>query len=84
MRTTTTLEDDLAVGLERYRAERSLLFEEALNETVRAGLAALQAAERSDPAEAMRTPSLPLGRRLVADVDDIADALATAEGEDYR
>jgi hypothetical protein len=84
MRTTITLEDDLAVHLERHRAERGMTFKEALNEAVRLGLASLETPSAEAPAAVARTTPLPLGRRLLADVDDVADALAIAEGEDFR
>jgi hypothetical protein len=38
MRTTVTLEDDLAIRLERYRSQHGESFKQALNEAVRAGL----------------------------------------------
>lgn len=38
MRTTITLEPDVAVRLERLRRERGISFKEAVNATLRAGL----------------------------------------------
>lgn len=80
MRTTVTLDDDVAISLERSRAERGLTFKEALNEAVRLGLSALE--EPAAQAHAVATLPLPLGRRLI-DVDSVADALAIAEGEGH-
>jgi hypothetical protein len=78
-----TLDDDLAVCLEQRRAERGMTFKEALNDAVRRGLAA---AEEPEPAEtaAVTTRPLPLGRRLVGDIDGVAEALAAVEGEAFR
>lgn len=39
MRTTVTLDDDLAVRLEQRQAERGITFKDALNDAVRRGLA---------------------------------------------
>jgi plasmid stability protein len=83
MRTTVTLDDDLAIRLERRRTQHGESFKQALNEAVRAGLAKLE--ERADAApEASQTRPLPLGRRLVGGIDNVAEVLAVAEGEDYR
>ena len=82
MRTTVTLDDDLAVRLEQTRAERGMTFKDALNEAVRLGLSALTDPASAEP-QMLNTRPLTLGRRLV-DVDGTADALAVAEGEDFR
>jgi hypothetical protein len=84
MRTTITLDDDLAVRLERRRAERGMTFKDVVNDAVRAGLAALEARPGTEGRETATTRPLPLGRRLVDDLDDVADVLAVAEGEDFR
>ena len=83
MRTTVTLDDDLAIRLERRRAEHGQTFKEALNEAVRLGLAAQQDVGLAASPPAVTRP-LPLGRRLIGDLDSVADALALAEGEAYR
>jgi hypothetical protein len=82
MRTTITLDDDLAVRLERRRAEQGTTFKQVLNESVRVGLGTLDHGD-AGPVEPTRTVPLRLGRRLLGDVDDVADALAVAEGEDF-
>ena len=83
MRTTVTLDDDLAVRLEQRRAERGLTFKEALNDAVRRGLAVADEQDQADPV-AVTTRPLPLGRRLIGDIDSVAEALAAVEGEAYR
>jgi hypothetical protein len=83
VRTTVTLDDDLAIRLERHRSQHGESFKQALNEAVRAGLGKLE--ERADAApEVTRTRPLPLGRRLAGSIDDIGEVLAITEGEDYR
>lgn len=83
MRTTITLDDDLAVRLERYRSKLGESFKRALNEVVRVGLG--QVEEQADVRHEIRhTHPLRLGVRLVGSIDDIGEALAVADGEDFR
>ena len=82
MRTTVTLDDDVAKRLERARRERNLTFKEALNEALRAGLPVLDLTDRST-GETRGTCAMDLGRQLV-DIDDVAEALAIAEKDDLR
>lgn len=80
MRTTLTLDDDLAREL-RERAHRSgLSFKQVVNETLRAGLARRDADRRPRP---YRLKPAPMGE-LAAGVDpakllDLADRLHDAE-----
>jgi hypothetical protein len=76
MRTTITLTADVAAAVERLRRERSLGLSEALNELVRAGLAARQ--ERAP----FRQQTHALGARL--DVTNVAEALETLDGPNAR
>ena len=78
-----TLDDDLAVRLEQRRAERGMTFKEALNDAVRRGLAVAEKQDQAGPA-AVTTRPLPMGRRLIGDIDSVAEALAAAEGEAFR
>ena len=78
-----TLDDDLAVRLERHRSQHGESFKQALNEAVRAGLNQLE--NSADIAsEVRRTRPLTLGRRLGGRIDNIGEVLAITEGEDYR
>ncbi len=83
MRTTVTLDDDLAIRLERHRSRHGESFKQALNEAIRAGLNQLENSVEV-PREVRRTKPLALGRRLAGSIDDIGEVLAIAEGEDYR
>ena len=83
MRTTVTLDDDLAIRLERHRTKHGESFKQALNEAVRAGLAKLEERGNAVP-EVSQTRPLPLGRHLAGSIDNVAEVLAIAEGEDYR
>jgi plasmid stability protein len=78
-----TLDDDLAVRLEQRRAEHGMTFKEALNDALRRGLAVVDEPGQANPENATTQP-LPLGRRLIGDIDNVAEALAAAEGETFR
>jgi hypothetical protein len=83
MRTTVTLDDDLAIRLERHRSQHGESFKQAVNEAIRAGLNQIENSAEA-PREVRRTEPLGLGRRLAGSVDDVGEVLAIAEGEDYR
>lgn len=82
MRTTITLEDDVAALLSRLQKSQDKSFKQLVNEALRRGLRELT----SPPArrKAYRTPGVDLGRCLIGDLDDVAEALAVAEGESFR
>jgi hypothetical protein len=83
MRTTITLDEDLAIRLERHRSQHGESFKQALNEAIRAGLNYIENSAEA-PRKVRRTEPLALGRRLASSIDDISEVLAIAEGEDYR
>jgi metal-responsive CopG/Arc/MetJ family transcriptional regulator len=81
MRTTLTLDADVAARIERIRRARGSSLRELINAALRRGLAELEKPkQRRQP---FRTRSVSLGPR-VANLDDVAGALALAEGDDYR
>jgi hypothetical protein len=82
MRTTLTLDPDVAALLETVREVRGASLKDAVNEGLRRGLR--QMVERARPAEPFRTQTVSLGRCLIGDLDDVAEALAVAEGDDFR
>lgn len=81
MRTTLSLDDDVAAQLERLRREDPRAFKDIVNELLRRGLAA-QATESRAP-QGPFTTSVDLGRPRLPDVDDVSEALAVAEGDDH-
>ncbi len=82
MRTTLTIEDDVAAELERLRRARDASFKDLVNEALRRGLQDMTApAKKRKP---FRTRSMDLGRLLIGSIDNIGEVLAIAEGEDYR
>jgi hypothetical protein len=82
MRTTLTLDPDVAAALERVRGSTGLGLKEAVNEAMRRGLAQLE--KRTSAKRPFRTRAVNLGPCLLGDVDDVSEALALAEGEDHR
>ena len=83
MRTTVTLDDDLAIRLERYRQRCGQGFRQAINQALRVGLGRLE--EQADLTHEIRpTQPLRLGRRIGGSIDNVGEALAIAEGEDFR
>jgi Arc/MetJ family transcription regulator len=76
MRTTISLDDDVAAAVERLRRDRQIGLSEAVNELVRAGLVA----PRKRPV--FRQRSAELGLRI--DVSNVAEALDLLEGPTAR
>ena len=82
MRTTLTLDDDVANMLKRALARRRGSLKAVVNEALREGLRRMS--ERPKRSSPYRTPGVALGRCLVGSVDDVAEVLAIAEGEASR
>lgn len=81
MRTTLTLDDDVAALLEQVRAARGASLKQVVNDALREGL---QQMATPRPQSSYRTPAVSLGRCLLGSIDDVAEALALAEGEAFR
>jgi Ribbon-helix-helix protein, copG family len=82
MRTTLSLDDDVAAQIERLRAERGGGLKELINQALRAGLRDLE--PKPKPSPRYRTPSVDLGRCHLTSLDDVAAALAVGEGQGFR
>ncbi len=80
MRTTLTIDDDVAHLLKAKAAERNLPWKEVVNEVLRRGLRAPEA----EAAEPYRTPTSDPGPPALKGVHGVHEMLAFAEGEDYR
>jgi hypothetical protein len=74
MRTTITLADDVAAGIDKLRRERDLGLSEAVNDLVRAGLTKQEAR----PPIEFKTYDLGIG----IDVSNIGEAIETIERAD--
>ncbi len=82
MRTTLTLDDDVAALLKRAMSRQRRTLKDVVNDALRDGLAR-QVSPRPQPAR-FETRAANLGRCLVPSLDNIAQVLAFAEGEDYK
>ena len=82
MRTTLRLDDDVAAILERLRKSRGASLKDLVNEALRRGLKDMTS--RTERRERLQTRSVALGRLRIADLDNIGEALAVAEGEAYK
>jgi predicted transcriptional regulator len=82
MRTTLTLDKDVAARLDQVARRRRLSMKALVNEALRNGLATMEA-----PAQArmrFHTTGFDLGASLVGSLDNIEDILARVEGDDHR
>ena len=76
MRTTITLDPDVAAAIERLRRHRGVGLSEVVNDLARAGL------RSREPRRAFRQRSVDLGLRV--DVSNVAEALDVLEGPGAR
>jgi hypothetical protein len=81
MRTTVTIDDQVAARLKEYGRRRGLSFKETINELLRQGL---------DAPRAMRAPTAfsvqarPLSQRPGVELDNIADVLERLDEPGHR
>ncbi len=81
MRTTLSLDDDVATQLERVRRSRGGSLKDTVNAALREGLQRLE-----QPAPRTRrsyTRVVSLGKPRIGAVDNVAEVLAVAEGEAF-
>jgi hypothetical protein len=76
MRTTVTLDDDVAAAVERLRRERGIGLSEAVNGLARAGLAV------KSGRPAFRQRSVSIGFKV--DVTNVAETLDLLDGPGHR
>jgi Ribbon-helix-helix protein, copG family len=81
MRTTLTLDDDVAVQLERLRRARDANLKELVNEALRRGLRDMTA--RPKGRRPFRTRAFHMGKPLIK-LDNVAEVLAHLEGEGFK
>ncbi len=82
MRTTLTLDEDVASLLGRLQRERDGSFKELVNEALRLGLTHIQAPPKTKSARSTTASSL--GGCLIGSLDDVSESLAVAEGDAFR
>ena len=82
MRTTLTLDDDVAAMIERIRRAREASLKDIVNDALRRGLNDLATApKRREP---FKTNTVALGRLRLASIDNISESLAIAESEAFK
>jgi hypothetical protein len=81
MRTTLTLDPDVESLLKRSLKAEHLSLKETVNRALREGLTRLAA---PPPTTTFRTRTADLGHCRLNRIDDVAEALALAEGEAFR
>lgn len=81
MRTTITLDPDVAARLDRLRRTRP--FKDLVNEALRAGLDEIERGPQSSK-EVRYTIKTVKGYPRRTNLDNIAELIAEVEGEDYK
>jgi len=81
MRTTITLDDDVALMLGKLQKTEQKPFKQIVNEVLRSGLVKKKSEGQEKPHYS--TPELDAGMCKYPDLDNVAEILAVAEGEDY-
>ena len=81
MRTTLTLDPDVAAKARKGAAKLGKPFKEVINAALRLGLDEILQPPATTP---YRTRARPLGLRRGFSYDNIGELLARAEGEDYQ
>ena len=81
MRTTLTIDEDVAVQLERLRRAREASLTDVVNEALRRGLREMSAPQKKR--KPFRTQASHMGKPLI-NLDNVAEVLAYLEGEDHK
>jgi len=82
MRTTLSLDEDVAAVLNRLRKTRGESFKVLVNEALRRGLKQMRT--RDSRREPFRTQAVELGPCRIGSIDNIAEALSIGEGESFK
>jgi hypothetical protein len=82
MRTTLTIDDDVAVQLERLRRKGDVSLKELVNDVLRRGLRDINAPPKKQ--KPFRTQTHDAGPPLIDNIDNIAEVLAIIEGDAYK
>lgn len=82
MRTTLTIDDDVAVQLERLRRAGDSSLKEVINDVLRRGLRDVSAPPKKR--KPFRTQPITGVKPLLDNVDNVAEVLASLEGENFK
>jgi hypothetical protein len=81
MRTTLTLDDDVAVELDRLRRQKNASLKDVVNDVLRQGLRATKTPAK--PRKRFRMMTFD-GKKQLIPLDNIAEALSILEGDDHK
>jgi hypothetical protein len=82
MRTTLTIDDDVAAQIDQLRRSRDASLKDIINDALRRGLQHMSEGRR--PRRAFRTRTFDAGAVRIPSLDNVAETLAMAEGEAFR
>ena len=82
MRTTLTIDDDVAAVLVRLRKARGTRLRDLINEALRRGLEDMS--RRPKERRPFRTRSVDLGRLKVPSIDNVSELLSIVEGDAFK
>ena len=82
MRTTLTIDDDVAAELERLRRTRDASLKDLVNDALRRGLEDMAAPRKKR--KPFRTRSFDCGRVLIDNIDNVWEVLDQIEGDKFR
>lgn len=82
MRTTLTLDDDVAAALERLRTTRKASLKQLVNQALREGLEQMRT--RPKRRKPFCTQPAALGPLRIGSIDNVAEALSVAEAESFK
>jgi hypothetical protein len=82
MRTTLTIDDDVAVELERLRQTRDASFKDLVNDALRLGLREMVSAPKKR--KQFNTKVFDCGRLLIDNIDNVWEVLDQIEDEKLR
>jgi hypothetical protein len=82
VRTTLTLDDDVAARLERQVRKRGQSLKAVVNDALRVGLDTLD--KPPGRARRFRTKGFDLGESLIGSLDNVEEVLSRVEGDDHQ
>ncbi|MEM6275044.1 MAG: DUF2191 domain-containing protein [Myxococcota bacterium] len=82
MRTTLSLDDDVAINIQKLRVERGASLKEVVNEVLRAGLVVLEKEDKK-PSGTYRIQPVSGGVHRLPDLDNITELLVAGESESF-
>jgi hypothetical protein len=82
MRSTLTLDDDVAAALQGLRKTHKGSLKALVNQALREGLKVLRARPRRR--QPFRTQTVALGRLRIGSIDNVADSISVAESESFK